>query len=90
MTDDNRMFGVKIITPERLFYSGEVEMIELMTTSGQIGVYKNHIPLTTILEKGAVILHEKEGKKAAEVSDGFAEILPEEVILLAESAAWQM
>ena len=84
MADKEKMFQVKIITPDRIFYTGEVEMIEFMTSSGQIGVYKNHIPLTTVLAPGAVMLHEADGEKVAAVHSGFAEILPEEVTLLAE------
>ena len=61
MADKEKMFQVKIITPDRIFYTGEVEMIEFMTSSGQIGVYKNHIPLTTVLAPGAVMLHEADG-----------------------------
>lgn len=88
MAEKEKMFQVKIITPDRIFYTGEVEMIEFMTTSGQIGVYKNHIPMTTVLAPGAVMLHEEEGEKVAAVHSGFAEILPEQVTLLAEIAEW--
>lgn len=88
MADNEKMFQVKIITPDRIFYTGEAEMIEFNTSSGQIGVYKKHIPLTTVLAPGAVIIHEAEGEKAAAVHAGFAEILPEQVTLLAEIAEW--
>lgn len=88
MADNEKMFQVKIITPDRIFYTGEAEMIEFTTTSGQIGVYKKHIPLTTVLDPGAVIIHEAGGEKVAAVHAGFAEILPEQVTLLAELAEW--
>lgn len=88
MADNEKMFQVKIITPDRVFYTGEAEMIEFTTSSGQIGVYKKHIPLTTVLAPGAVIIHEAEGEKIAAVHAGFAEILPEQVTLLAEIAEW--
>ena len=88
MADNEKMFQVQVITPDRVFYAGEAEMIEFTTNSGQIGVYKNHIPLTTVLAPGAVIIHEAEGEKIAAVHAGFAEILPEQVTLLAEIAEW--
>lgn len=88
MADNEKMFQVQVITPDRIFYAGEAEMIEFTTNSGQIGVYKNHIPLTTVLAPGAVIIHEAEGEKIAAVHAGFAEILPEQVTLLAEIAEW--
>ena len=49
MAEENRLFQVEIITPDRVFYTGEGDMIEFTTASGEIGVYKKHIPLTTVL-----------------------------------------
>ena len=49
---DDRIFSVEIITPDRIFYQGEAEMIEFTTVNGEIGVYKNHIPLTTVFSAG--------------------------------------
>ncbi len=44
--------NLKIITHEKIVFEGEVEEIILCTTSGQIGVLKDHIPITTSLEIG--------------------------------------
>ena len=43
---------LKIITHERIVYEGEADELVLQTTSGQIGVLKDHIPITTPLEIG--------------------------------------
>ena len=88
MADLDARFHVEIITPERVFYSGEASMIEFNTTEGEIGVLKHHIPLTTVLAPGLVTITEEEGKKYAAVHAGFAEILGEKVTLLAEIAEW--
>ncbi len=89
MADESKVFKIKIITPDRVFYTGEGDMIEFTTASGEIGVYKKHIPLTTVLAPGIVKIH-KEGEEdvLAAVHSGFAEILPEKVTLLAEIAEW--
>ena len=50
---DDRIFSVEIITPDRIFYQGEAEMIEFTTVNGEIGVYKNHIPLTGRKERSS-------------------------------------
>ena len=86
MADANNLFKVEIITPERIFYTGEASMIEFTTTEGDIGVYKNHIPLTTVLAPGVVTITESSGKKKAAVHSGFAEIVGDKVTLLAEIA----
>lgn len=89
MADDSRVFKVEIITPDRIFHTGEATMIEFNTAAGELGVYKKHIPLTTVLAPGIVTIH-KDGEEdvVAAVHSGFAEILPDKVTLLAEIAEW--
>jgi F-type H+-transporting ATPase subunit epsilon len=85
----DNLFTVEIITPDRIFYHGEASMIEFNTTEGEIGVYKDHIPLTTVLAPGIVtITQEDSNLKQAVVHAGFAEILGDKVTLLAEIAEW--
>lgn len=89
MADDSRIFQVEIITPDRIFHTGEATMIEFNTAAGEIGVYKRHIPLTTVLAPGIVRIHNDGAEDViAAVHSGFAEILPEKVTLLAEIAEW--
>lgn len=63
-------------------------MVEFNTVDGEIGVYKNHIPLTTVLAPGILTITEAEGQKKAALHAGFAEILPDKVTILAEVAEW--
>ena len=44
--------NLKIITHERIVFNGEVDELVIHTTSGLIGVLKDHIPITTPLEIG--------------------------------------
>ena len=79
MAEESRNFQVEIITPERIFYTGEASMIEFTSVEGEMGVYKNHIPLTTVLAPGIVTITEDGGQKKAAVHAGFAEILGDKV-----------
>ena len=64
-------------------------MVEFNTAAGQLGVYRRHIPLTTVLAPGIVTIHnDGEEPVIAAVHSGFAEILPDKVTLLAEIAEW--
>ena len=88
MASDNS-FKVKITAPDRLFYEGDAEMIELTTTEGQIGVYKGHIPLTAVISPGVVRVYEADGQvKSAALISGFVEILQDKVDILAEVVEW--
>ena len=82
------IFKVEIITPDRIFYEGEAEFMEFTTAAGDIGVYAKHIPLTTVLAPGAVVIHNGDEEIVAAVHSGFAEILGDKVTLLAEIAEW--
>lgn len=86
--EQEKLFDLEIISPDRIFYRGKAFMVELNTSEGEIGVYKNHIPLTTILQPGVVVITEAEGKREAAIHAGFMEILPEKVTILAEEAEW--
>lgn len=88
MAEENKLFKVEIITPDRIFYTGEADMIEFTTIEGEIGVLKKHIPLTTVLEPGIVTIRKSGEAITAAVHAGFAEILPDKVTLLAEIAEW--
>ncbi|MDD6156705.1 MAG: ATP synthase F1 subunit epsilon [Lachnospiraceae bacterium] len=88
MAEGNRVFKIEIITPDRVFYTGEADFLEFTTTDGEIGVYKDHIPLTTVLAPGIVTIHNGDDIKTAAVHAGFAEILGDRVSLLAEVAEW--
>lgn len=81
-------FKLHVITPERRFYEGEASMVELSTTEGDIGVYRNHIPLTAIVAPGVLKIHEESGVKEAALMSGFVEILPERITIMAEVAEW--
>lgn len=83
-----KSFNLRIITPERVFFEGEAEMVEFNTTEGQVGVLPGHIPLTVILKPGILHIHEAEGEKMAALHAGFAEILPEGITILAEIVEW--
>ena len=88
MAADN-LFDLKIITPDRVFYSGKASFLELNTVEGEIGIYKNHIPMTTVLEPGIATITEEGGnKKEAALHTGFMEILGDRSTILAEIAEW--
>ncbi|MCR5673484.1 MAG: ATP synthase F1 subunit epsilon [Lachnospiraceae bacterium] len=82
-------FHLKITSPDRVFFEGEVTMVEINTTEGQIGVLPNHIPLTSVLAPGACYLHVPDGDpKVCAIHGGFFEILQDSMTILAEVCEW--
>ena len=85
---ENNLFSLKIITPDRMFYEGQVSMVEFNTTEGEIGIYKKHVPTTVIISPGILTITETDGTKEAALHAGFAEILQDDVVIMAEIVEW--
>lgn len=81
-------FELKIISPDELFYEGEDTFLEFTSVEGQMGVYANHVPLTTILEPCVMKIHNGSEVKKAAVMGGFVEIQKKSITVLAEEAQW--
>ena len=82
------MFKLQVVTPDKFFYTGEVSMVELTTTEGEIGVYVQHIPMTSIVAPGVLKIHEDSQVKQAALHSGFVEILQDSMTILAEVVEW--
>lgn len=85
---DERNFRLKVITPERVFYEGDVNMVEFNTTEGEIGIYKGHVPMTVIVSPGILTISENDRARNAALHAGFAEILQDRITILAEIIEW--
>ena len=85
----DKEFVLQIVSPDRVFFEGTVSMVELTTSEGEIGVYAGHIPMTNILMPGILHIAQAGGEdKYAAVHEGFIEILPDKMVVLAEVAEW--
>ena len=82
------IFELKIIEPDGMFYEGQASFLEFASVMGEMGVYANHIPLTTILSPGVVKIHHEGQVKKAAVMGGFIEIQKDRITVMAENAEW--
>jgi F-type H+-transporting ATPase subunit epsilon len=83
-----KLFRLEIIAPERVFYEGDVSMLELTTSEGDIGIYAGHIPMTMVLAPGVATITEEAGAREAALHSGFLLIEGDKVTVLAEIAEW--
>lgn len=75
---------LEIVTPERQVIKAVVDEVVLPGAIGYLGILPGHTPLLTTLSIGTVTYRQKEKKFYLFLSEGFAEILPDRVIVLAE------
>ena len=87
MTDT---FKLEIVTPEKKVVDTSAEEIQIPGKKGYLGVLPGHAPLITELAVGEITFRESSGAGLNEqrlaVAWGFAEVLPNKVTILAETA----
>jgi len=79
------MIKVEIVTPRGYAYTGEVELVNIPTEEGEIGVLENHIFLMSSLKPGLVYFN-GDKENGFFVTEGFGEVTPKKVNILAEEA----
>jgi F-type H+-transporting ATPase subunit epsilon len=75
-----------IVTPDRLVAHDSVSSVTIPGKNGYLGILPGHAPLLTELAPGELVYTRAGAKHAIAVNWGFAEVLPDRVIVLAESA----
>ncbi len=77
---------LEVVTPQRQLVSEPVSRIQLPGRDGYLGILPRHAPLLTELGVGELSYHTASGTRYLSVARGFAEVLGERVIVLAEIA----
>ena len=75
-----------IVTQERTVFSGQVDAVNLPGSEGRMGILPNHTALLTTLGYGEVIVRTAGEEEFFAIGGGFAEVQPDRVIILADSA----
>lgn len=75
---------LEVVTPERQLYSGEVDFVLLPGAEGELGILPRHAPLMTALTIGELVARRGEEELLFAIHGGFAQVLPDRVIVLAD------
>ena len=78
----------EIVTPERIVYTNEVEMVVAPTVDGEVGILPLHAPLVSVLKPGEVRVKWNDQKDVEwfAVSGGYIQVHEDKVIILADQA----
>ncbi len=79
-------FQLRIVTPEKILYSGDVVSLQAPGSEGSFGVLANHVPMVASLSTGAMDFVEDGDRRHLATSGGFVEVSGEGVTVLAETA----
>ncbi|MBP1541597.1 MAG: ATP synthase F1 subunit epsilon [Prevotella sp.] len=76
------MLKLKIVSPEKVEFDGEVKQVIVPGTSGQFEILNNHAPIISTLQKGKVVYDGRE----LEILGGFVEVQKNTVSLCVEKS----
>lgn len=87
MSSIGKTIQFKIVTPEGIVYEDTVEQVTLPTTTGQITVLPNHIPLVSLLAPGALVVTKNGDQVVMAVSRGMIEVQPGSLVYVMADTA---
>src|SRR6202453_3698465 len=79
-------FKLEIVTPEKRVVDTTAEEVQIPGKNGYLGVLPGHAPLITELAVGEITFRSQAKEEHLAVAWGFAEVLPDKVTILAETA----
>lgn len=82
------VFHLSVVTPERLFFDGEVERVVVRTVSGDIGILKGHAKYISALGIGIMRIQTADGEKKAALAEGFIKVDNDHTLILATTCEW--
>ena len=77
---------LEIVSPARVVYAADIDMLIARSTGGEIGILPKHIPLVTGLEPHAMKIHVDAKEQLIAVAGGFMEVTPDKITVLATAA----
>ncbi len=81
---------LEVVTPQKAIVSEEVEIVVAPGSEGEFGALKGHTTFLTSLKVGTLRYKDAKGKeRLLFINGGFAEVLPDKVTILAESAEYR-
>lgn len=80
-------FHFDLVSPEKLLLSGEVEQVDVPGSEGDFGVLAGHAPMVASLRPGILTIKRDGGEMKVVILGGFAEVSPNGLTVLADSAA---
>lgn len=84
----NNTMELHIVTPDKEFYSAEIDQLTFCSSEGYMGVLYDHIPVITTLASGTATIDVGKESLQAVLHNGFAEVTEESVTILTDAAEW--
>lgn len=76
----------EIVSQDHMVYEGDVDIVVLPGTDGEMGILEQHAPLLSTLNMGVIRVRKDEVEEVFTVTGGIVEVQPDIVTVLADAA----
>ena len=76
---------LEVVTPEKMVFSDDVDLVLAWGVEGQLGILPHHAPLMTMLQPGDLVFRKGNKEEYLTISGGFLEVRPDKVVVLADA-----
>ncbi len=80
---------LKVVTPDKLFFEGEIDMFVARTIEGDVGILLNHSPLVTILDIGRLVIKNGDERKVAACAGGYIDVRNNNITVVSDACEWE-
>jgi F-type H+-transporting ATPase subunit epsilon len=77
---------LEIVTPERVAYEDDVDMVICPGSEGELGILPHHAPLLSTLGFGELRIRKGGAEEYFAIAGGFVQVRPDKVVVMAETA----
>ncbi len=86
MANSGRKLYCEVVTPEKIVYADEVDMVVASGVDGEFGILPLHTPLISMLKVGELRVKKGDAYDYIAVHGGYLEVLEDKVTVLTEAA----
>jgi len=79
---------LEIVAPDRIFLNEEVDLAVVRTTSGDVGLLADHIPMVAPVAVGRIKIKQNGKFREATCADGMLKIRGSHALIITEAAEW--
>lgn len=80
---------LKVVTPDKLFFEGDIDMLVARTIEGDVGILLNHSPLVTILDIGRLVIKDGDERKVAACAGGYIDVRNNNITVVSDACEWE-
>ncbi|MCL5773779.1 MAG: ATP synthase F1 subunit epsilon [Firmicutes bacterium] len=82
----DKTFYLEVITPEKLKFKGDVNLLQVEGYDGQMGILANHAPMLSLLKIGEILIRVRNKEVHMAAGEGFLRVSKNKASVLVDFA----